>query len=117
MQSFSGFKGKGFRFDETEAQLADDRKKLQKAALGLHDSDDEETAVDVSSTFSSFSLSVCLSVSLSVCLCVCLSVCLSVSLSLCLSLCLSLSVCLSVWSCHYYAVSLPVIKVKGATGG
>ena len=48
MTSFSGFKGKGFRFDETEAQLADERKKLQKAALGLHDSDDEEAAVDVS---------------------------------------------------------------------
>lgn len=48
MTSFSGFKGKGFRFDETEAQLADERKKLQKAALGLHDSDEEETALDVS---------------------------------------------------------------------
>jgi len=48
VQSFSGFKGKGFRFDETEAQLADERKKLQKAALGLHDSDEEETALDVS---------------------------------------------------------------------
>jgi len=48
--TFSGFKGKGFRFDETEAQLADERKKLQKAALGLHDSDEEDTAVDVSYT-------------------------------------------------------------------
>lgn len=38
----SGFSGKGFKFDETEAQLADERKKLQKAALGLHDSDDED---------------------------------------------------------------------------
>jgi len=46
--NFSGFKGKGFRFDETEAHLADERKKLQKAALGLHDSDDEDSAVDVS---------------------------------------------------------------------
>ncbi len=35
MRSHSGFKGKGFKFDETEAQLADERKKLQKAALGL----------------------------------------------------------------------------------
>ena len=51
MTSFSGFKGKGFRFDETEAQLADERKKLQKAALGLHDSDDEEAAVDVRCVF------------------------------------------------------------------
>jgi len=49
--SFSGFKGKGFRFDETEAQLADERKKLQKAALGLHDSDEEDSALDVSCTF------------------------------------------------------------------
>lgn len=48
MTSFSGFKGKGFRFDETEAQLADERKKLQKAALGLHDSDEEDAALDVS---------------------------------------------------------------------
>lgn len=35
MRSYSGFHGKGFKFDETEAQLADERKKLQKAALGL----------------------------------------------------------------------------------
>ena len=56
MTSFSGFKGKGFRFDETEAQLADERKKLQKAALGLHDSDDEEAAVDVSGLFSYIAL-------------------------------------------------------------
>lgn len=44
----SGFRGKGFKFDEMEAQLADDRKKLQKAALGLHDSDDEDAGMDVS---------------------------------------------------------------------
>lgn len=31
-----------------EAQLADDRKKLQKAALGLHDSDDEDSGISVS---------------------------------------------------------------------
>jgi ATP-dependent RNA helicase DDX46/PRP5 len=47
ISSFSGFKGKGFRFDETEAQLADERKKLQKAALGLQDSDDEDAPVDI----------------------------------------------------------------------
>jgi ATP-dependent RNA helicase DDX46/PRP5 len=35
VKSYSGFHGKGFKFDETEAQLANDRKKLQKAALGL----------------------------------------------------------------------------------
>merc|ERR1711963_1077743 len=40
IKSSSGFSGKGFKFDETEAQLANDRKNLQKAALGLHDSDD-----------------------------------------------------------------------------
>lgn len=48
MKSSSGFLGKGFKFDETEAQLANERKKLQKAALGLQDSDDEDTGVDVS---------------------------------------------------------------------
>lgn len=47
MTSFSGFKGKGFKFDETEAHLADERKKLQKAALGLQDSDDEDAGLDV----------------------------------------------------------------------
>lgn len=48
IRSSSGFRGKGFKFDEMEAQLADDRRKLQKAALGLHDSDDEDAAMDVS---------------------------------------------------------------------
>ncbi|XP_076444646.1 putative ATP-dependent RNA helicase DDX46 [Babylonia areolata] len=47
IKSSSGFKGKGFKFDEMEAQLADDRKKLQKAALGLHDSDDEDAGMDI----------------------------------------------------------------------
>ena len=42
------FSGKGFKFDETEQALANERKKLQKAALGLQDSDDEDAAVDVS---------------------------------------------------------------------
>lgn len=37
-----GFSGKGFKFDEAEAQLANDKKKYQKAAFGLGDSDDEE---------------------------------------------------------------------------
>ena len=35
MRSFSGFRGKGFKFDENEAELANEKKKLQKAALGL----------------------------------------------------------------------------------
>ncbi|XP_023607923.1 probable ATP-dependent RNA helicase DDX46 isoform X3 [Myotis lucifugus] len=43
----SGFSGKGFKFDETEQALANERKKLQKAALGLQDSDDEDAAVDI----------------------------------------------------------------------
>ena len=47
VKSYSGFKGKGFKFDETEAHLADERRKLQKAALGLQDSDDEDCGVDV----------------------------------------------------------------------
>lgn len=47
IKSSSGFSGKGFKFDETEHALANERKKLQKAALGLQDSDDEEGALDV----------------------------------------------------------------------
>ncbi|WAQ96317.1 DDX46-like protein, partial [Mya arenaria] len=35
IKSSSGFHGKGFKFDESEAQLSSERKKLQKAALGL----------------------------------------------------------------------------------
>lgn len=49
IKSSSGFSGKGFKFDETEQALANERKKLQKAALGLQDSDDEDAALDVSS--------------------------------------------------------------------
>lgn len=47
IKSSSGFSGKGFKFDETEHALANERKKLQKAALGLHDSDDEDQALDI----------------------------------------------------------------------
>lgn len=49
IHSFSGFHGKGFKFDEMEAQLADERKKLQKQALGLYDEEDggDEPAVDI----------------------------------------------------------------------
>ncbi|KAA0720511.1 putative ATP-dependent RNA helicase DDX46 [Triplophysa tibetana] len=47
IKSSSGFSGKGFKFDETEHALANERKKLQKHALGLHDSDDEDTALDI----------------------------------------------------------------------
>lgn len=37
-----GFSGKGFKFDEQEAAAVNERKKLQKAALGLQDSDDDD---------------------------------------------------------------------------
>lgn len=37
-----GFSGKGFKFDETEAIMISEKKKFQKAALGLQDSDDED---------------------------------------------------------------------------
>lgn len=47
IKSSSGFSGKGFKFDETEHALANERKKLQKAALGLQDSDDEDGALDI----------------------------------------------------------------------
>ncbi len=49
MKRNQGFTGKGFKFDETEAMLAEDRKKIQLRALGLQDSDDEDGGVDVSS--------------------------------------------------------------------
>ena len=48
IKSSSGFSGKGFKFDETEHALANERKKLQKHALGLQDSDDEDGPLDVS---------------------------------------------------------------------
>lgn len=37
-----GFSGKGFKFDEQEAAAVNERKKLQKAALGIQDSDDDD---------------------------------------------------------------------------
>ncbi|KPI99883.1 putative ATP-dependent RNA helicase DDX46 [Papilio xuthus] len=42
-----GFSGKGFKFDESEAQAATEKKKYQKAALGLQDSDDEDVEGDL----------------------------------------------------------------------
>uniref|UniRef100_A0A8C5ACT8 Probable ATP-dependent RNA helicase DDX46 n=1 Tax=Gadus morhua TaxID=8049 RepID=A0A8C5ACT8_GADMO len=47
IKSSSGFSGKGFKFDETEHALANERKKLQKHALGLQDSDDEDGPLDI----------------------------------------------------------------------
>lgn len=44
-----GFEGKGYKFNEQEAAMADERKKMQKLAFNLHgDSDDEDADVDVS---------------------------------------------------------------------
>uniref|UniRef100_H2YF66 Probable ATP-dependent RNA helicase DDX46 n=1 Tax=Ciona savignyi TaxID=51511 RepID=H2YF66_CIOSA len=43
----SGFSGRGFKFDETEDVIAKERKQIQKAALGLQDSDDEQQAQDI----------------------------------------------------------------------
>lgn len=37
----SGFRGKGFHFDEAEAQMISDKRRFAKAALGIDDSDDE----------------------------------------------------------------------------
>lgn len=48
VKSNSGFSGRGFKFDETEQVLAKERKQIQKAALGLQDSDDEDAGQDVS---------------------------------------------------------------------
>jgi ATP-dependent RNA helicase DDX46/PRP5 len=42
-----GFSGKGFKFDETEAQQVNERRKFQKVALGLQDSDDEDPDADL----------------------------------------------------------------------
>ncbi|XP_075221256.1 pre-mRNA processing factor 5 isoform X2 [Lycorma delicatula] len=42
-----GFSGKGFKFDETEAMMVNEKKKFQKAALGLQDSDDEDLEHDI----------------------------------------------------------------------
>lgn len=47
MHTGGGFSGKGFKFDETEAVMANEKKKLQKAALGLQDSDDEDIEGDI----------------------------------------------------------------------
>ncbi|XP_046916818.2 pre-mRNA processing factor 5 [Dermatophagoides farinae] len=47
VKSSSGFTGKGFKFDEAEAMQAVEKKKFQKAALGLQDSDDEDPEEDI----------------------------------------------------------------------
>ncbi|XP_064213354.1 probable ATP-dependent RNA helicase DDX46 isoform X2 [Tribolium castaneum] len=47
VHSGGGFSGKGFKFDENEAAAVTERKKFQKAALGLADSDDEDLEHDI----------------------------------------------------------------------
>ncbi|XP_014212707.1 probable ATP-dependent RNA helicase DDX46 [Copidosoma floridanum] len=47
VHSGGGFSGKGYKFDESEAALANEKKKFQKAALGLQDSDDEDIENDI----------------------------------------------------------------------
>ncbi|KAG8252195.1 putative ATP-dependent RNA helicase ddx46 [Homalodisca vitripennis] len=47
VHSGGGFSGKGFKFDEQEAQMVNEKKKFQKAALGLQDSDDEDLEGDI----------------------------------------------------------------------
>lgn len=47
MHTGGGFSGKGFKFDENEAAAVTERKKFQKAALGLQDSDDEDLEQDI----------------------------------------------------------------------
>lgn len=42
-----GFSGRGFKFDDEEANFATEKKKFQKAALGLADSDDEDIEGDI----------------------------------------------------------------------
>jgi len=42
-----GFGGTGFKFDEIEAQYTSEKKKYQKAALGLQDSDDEDVEQEI----------------------------------------------------------------------
>ena len=42
----SGFSGRGFKFDEAEAQLVNEKKKYQKKSLGMQNSSDEEDEAD-----------------------------------------------------------------------
>ena len=42
-----GFGGTGFKFDEAEAQYTTEKKKYQKAAFGLQDSDDEDIEEEI----------------------------------------------------------------------
>ncbi|KAL3320755.1 putative ATP-dependent RNA helicase ddx46 [Cichlidogyrus casuarinus] len=46
VKSSSGFGGRGFQFDEAEAQLSSERRMLQKASLGISDDEEDSGAVD-----------------------------------------------------------------------
>lgn len=54
----SGFSGRGFKFDEAEAQQVNEKKKYQKKSLGLQNSDDEEEESTPNATESSNNTSV-----------------------------------------------------------
>ena len=61
VKSISGFSGRGFKFDETEEAMAKERKQIQKAALGLQDSDEDEPAQNVSNDIKIIVGSLCFS--------------------------------------------------------
>ena len=45
MYRTGGFGGKGFKFDEAERDLDNERKKLQKISHGMGESDDEDDQI------------------------------------------------------------------------
>merc|ERR1719356_1859395 len=47
VKSGGGFGGTGFKFDETEATYTTEKKKYQKAALGLQDSDEDDNEQEI----------------------------------------------------------------------
>jgi len=47
VKSGGGFGGSGFKFDETEATYTTEKKKYQKAALGLQDSDEDDNEQEI----------------------------------------------------------------------
>lgn len=44
--SSSGFSGKGFKFDDSEAKMLNEKNRYQKKSLGLQNSDDEDAEAD-----------------------------------------------------------------------
>ncbi|CAF0885674.1 unnamed protein product, partial [Didymodactylos carnosus] len=47
VKSGGGFSGKGYKFDSSEEQMTDERRKVQIVMMGIHDSDEEEESVDI----------------------------------------------------------------------